>query len=217
MNSGLSQVNRAHRLFLAVASALLVTSCGAAEVTDAQPPQAPPATAPAEAEVEAAPKPPQVGDTAPDFELASISGAKVKLSDVSEQGPVVLVMLRGFPGYQCPMCTAQFGQLRNKAKEFAAAKAHVLLVYPGPTAGLKAHAEEFVKGKDKAMAENFDLLLDPDYAFTKLYGLRWDAKGETSYPSTFVLDSKRTVLFAKVSHSHGDRTKADDVLAALPE
>jgi hypothetical protein len=31
------------------------------------------------------------------------------LSTELAHGPVVLVMLRGWPGYQCPFCTRQFG------------------------------------------------------------------------------------------------------------
>ena len=103
----------------------------------------------------------------------------------------------------------------GKADQFAKAKASVLLVYPGPADGLKAHADEFVRGK--TIPVNFRLLLDPDYTFTNLYGLRWNAKGETSYPSTFVLDSNRKVLFSKISHSHGDRAKIENILAALPK
>jgi len=207
------QTNLTHRLFLAVIIMALLVGCGAAEVADIPTTIASlPSTS---AATQATPKPPAVGDTAADFELEAINGKKVKLSEVSKQGPVVLVMLRGYPGYQCPICTVQVGRLISKAKQLADAKARVLLVYPGPAEGLKARADEFVKGKD--MPENFDLLLDPDYTFTNLYGLRWDAKGETAYPSTFVLDSARKVLFAKVSRSHGDRAKAEDVLAALPK
>src|SRR5262245_60779846 len=75
---------------------------------------------------------PQVGDMAEDFELPSLDGATVKLSKLVEQGPVVLVVLRGFPGYQCPVCTAQVGQLLARAEQFEAEKARVVLVYPGP-------------------------------------------------------------------------------------
>ena len=132
-----------------------------------------------------------------------------------KKGPVVLVMLRGFPGYQCPICTVQVGQLMGNADDFAAAKANVILVYPGPAEGLKAHAKEFVQGK--AIPVNFNLLLDPDFSFTNQYGLRWNAKNETSYPSTFVLNDAGEVLFAKVSHSHGDRAKIEDIMAALPK
>ena len=159
-------------------------------------------------------KTPEVGDKTPDFELTSLGGDKIKLSDTLQKGPVVLVMLRGYPGYQCPICTAQVGGMINKAKQFADKNANVLLVYPGPADGLKAHAAEFVQGKD--IPANFNLLLDPDYTFTNLYNLRWDAKGETSYPSTFVLAKDGKVLLAKVSHEHGDRAKIADVLAALP-
>jgi peroxiredoxin len=156
---------------------------------------------------------PKVGDEAKDFELASIGGEKVRLSKVREGGPVVLVVLRGYPGYQCPICTKQFAEFRGKADEFKKAGAQVLFVYPGPSDGLKDKAAEFVKGKD--YPAHFTILLDPDYTFTTAYGLRWDARNETAYPSTFVIDGKRKVTFAKVSTTHGDRAKVDDVLKAL--
>ena len=146
--------------------------------------------------------------------MTSLSGDQIKLADTLAQGPVVLVMLRGYPGYQCPICTAQVGGMINKAKQLADKNANVLLVYPGPADGLKAHAAEFVQGKD--IPANFNLLLDPNYEFTNQYNLRWDAPGETAYPSTFVLDKDGTVLFAKVSREHGDRAKIADVVAALP-
>lgn len=159
-------------------------------------------------------QPPAVGDEAKDFKLTAIGGEVVKLSKLAEKGPVVLVMLRGWPGYQCPLCTKQVGELIGKADEFKTAGAQVLLVYPGPADKLKEHADEFVKGKD--YPAHFTLALDPDYTLTNAYHLRWDAKNETAYPATFVVDGKRKVTFAKVSTTHGDRAKTADVLKALP-
>ncbi len=158
-------------------------------------------------------KPPAVGDVAKDFELTALGGESVTLSKLTDAGPVVLVMLRGYPGYQCPLCTRQVSELVGQADELKKAGAKVLFVYPGPADKLKEHAGEFVKGKD--YPEQFTFVIDPDYAVTKAYQLRWDAKGETAYPSTFVLDGKRKVTFAKVSKGHGDRAKTDDVLKAL--
>ena len=203
-----------HLLFAATATAL-IAGCTPAPAQD-ETPDAMTADAPVPdaAVPDTAPATPEIGDTAPDFELTSLSGEQIKLSDTLAQGPVVLVMLRGYPGYQCPICTAQVGGMINKAKQLADKGAQVLLVYPGPADGLKAHAAEFVQGKD--IPANFNLLLDPNYTFTNLYNLRWDAQGETSYPSTFVLDKDGKVLFAKVSHEHGDRAKIADVIAALP-
>ena len=69
----------------------------------------------------AADTPPKVGGAAPDFELASVTGAKVKLSEVASQSPVVLIVLRGFPGYQCPLCNRQVGQYLKQAEKLKAA------------------------------------------------------------------------------------------------
>jgi peroxiredoxin Q/BCP len=161
----------------------------------------------------AAETPPQVGDKAADFELTSVTGAKVQLSKVASQGPVVLIVLRGFPGYQCPLCNRQVGQFLKEAEKFKAAGAQVLLVYPGPSQGLTEKAQEFIA--NKTIPDHFQLLLDPDYVFTNAYHLRWDAAGETAYPSTFVIQKDLQVVYRKVSQEHGGRSKPEEVLKAL--
>lgn len=157
--------------------------------------------------------PPAVGDEARDFELESLAGKTVKLSEATQDGPVVLLMLRGFPGYQCPLCTAQVAQFLSRARDFREANATVLLVYPGPAEGLKQHAAEF--SGDQKLPKNFELLLDPGYEFTNAWRLRWSAPRETAYPATFVIDSEQKIRFAKISKTHGDRASADQVLEAL--
>lgn len=160
--------------------------------------------------------PPQVGEVAPDFTLNSLDGKKVTLSALVKKSPVALVVLRGYPGYQCPVCTAQVGELRaNSAKFMAANNTQVVLVYPGPSAELQKRASEFVPGKD--LPANFRLILDPDYTFVNRYGLRWNAPNETAYPSTFVIGKDRKIVFAKISQSHGGRAKSEEILAAIPK
>ncbi|HKV98679.1 MAG TPA: peroxiredoxin family protein [Vicinamibacterales bacterium] len=158
---------------------------------------------------------PKEGEKAQDFSLVSLQGRVVRLSAEIARGPVVLVVLRGWPGYQCPFCTRQFGEYLRNAADIEATGAHVLFVYPGPAEGLKAHAEEFTKAAPPPAV--FQLLLDPDYAFTLAYGLRWDAPQETAYPSTFVLDRRGVVTFARTSRTHGDRVPVADVLKALAQ
>ena len=155
---------------------------------------------------------PVVGQKAPDFALADLDGRTVRLSDQLKSGPVVLIMLRGWPGYQCPFCTRQFGDYLANAEALKAAGARVVFVYPGPGEGLNDHAREFTA---KGVPGGFTFLVDPDYTFTKLYGLRWDAPKETSYPSTFILDRQGVVIFGHTSHEHGDRVTVADVLKEL--
>jgi len=161
----------------------------------------------------AAETPPAVGDVAKDFSLDTVDGEKAQLLRLEKEGPVVLLVLRGFPGYQCPVCNAQVGQFVASAKKFEALNANLVLVYPGPAQGLKAHAQEFIRGK--TLPQNFYLALDPDYAFTVAYGLRWEAKNETAYPSTFVIGQDGKVQFAKISTTHGGRATAEEVLNVL--
>lgn len=87
------------------------------------------------------------------------------------------------------------------------------MVYPGPSQDLGQRATEFVA--DKKLPANFDLLMDPGYKFTDLYGLRWDAPDETAYPSTFLIDRSGVVFFEKISREHGGRTTAAEIMDVL--
>jgi len=157
--------------------------------------------------------PPKVGDKAPDFALKTLDEQVVHLSDLTAKSNVVLIVLRGWPGYQCPLCTRQVRDYIDSSSGFEKLKARVVMVYPGPADELQAHAKEFLENKQ--WPKDFIYLTDPDYTMVNAYGLRWNAPRETAYPATFVLDRRGNILSAKISHSHGDRTKAADILDEL--
>lgn len=69
----------------------------------------------------AAAAPPAIGEKAPDFKLSTPEGKTVQLSEVEAKGPVVLVVLRGYPGYQCPYCNRQVQDFIQKSQGFAEA------------------------------------------------------------------------------------------------
>jgi peroxiredoxin Q/BCP len=156
---------------------------------------------------------PAVGEKARDFALASLEGNTVRLSEEIGRSPVVLVVLRGWPGYDCPFCTRQFADYLGHAVELEKEGARVLFVYPGPADGLKEHAEAFLSSRE--LPRHFTVVLDPEFTFTNAYALRWEARGETAYPSTFVIDKAGTVRFANISKEHGGRVPVADVLKAL--
>ncbi len=156
---------------------------------------------------------PAVDDAAKDLTLKTYGGQAVTLSDMTADGPVILVVLRGYPGYQCPICTRQVGDLVNHADAIKDAGARVLMVYPGPADDLGQRAQEFLG--DRSLPAHFTLVTDPDYAFTNAYNLRWDAPKETAYPSTFVIDKAGKVRSATVSKSHGGRANAAEIVKAL--
>jgi peroxiredoxin len=157
---------------------------------------------------------PEVGQVAPQFSLSTPDGKMLTLSQFTQKGTVVLVVLRGYPGYQCPFCVKQVHDFIVNADKLSAARAEVILVYPGPPADLDQHAREAL-AKQNPLPANIHLVIDPNYTFTNLYGLRWDAPNETAYPSTFLVDRKGVIFFRKISPRHGDRSSADDVFLEL--
>jgi peroxiredoxin len=159
------------------------------------------------------PHPPAVGAQAPDFELVSVSGQPVSLRKLTSQGPVVLLVLRGWPGYQCPICTRQVGEFLGKAGELKKHGAEVVMVYPGPAELLREHAEEFQGARQ--FPATFHFVTDPDYQFTKAWGLRWEAPRETAYPSTFVIGKDNKIAYGVTSTTHGGRAGADAVVQEL--
>ena len=160
-------------------------------------------------------KPPDIGSRAPDFTLEATDGKQIGLWGLTAQKPVILVVLRGYPGYQCPLCNSQVADFVANAQKIEMVGAEVVFVYPGPATELKQRAKDLLGSQ--TLPTGFHLVLDPDYKVTALYGLRWDATNETVYPATFLVDSQNGVRYRKVSQSHGDRAKATDVLAVLPK
>lgn len=156
---------------------------------------------------------PGVGDVAPDFSLDRVGGEPVTLSELAAEGPVVMLVLRGYPGYQCPICSRQVADYINHADAFDQHDATVLMIYPGPAENLEQRAEQFIADAD--LPDHFVFVIDPGYRFTNQYGLRWDQPKETAYPSTFVINRDRGIEHAHISRTHGNRTAASDILDIL--
>lgn len=68
---------------------------------------------------------PAKGETAPDFTLSTISGTPGQLSAEARQGITVLVILGGYPGFQCQFCQEQAHDFIFHAAEFAKRKTTV--------------------------------------------------------------------------------------------
>lgn len=158
---------------------------------------------------------PDNGERPPDFKLSTPEGKVVQLSEGMVKGPVVLVVLRGYPGYQSPYCNRQLQDFITNAPTFADIGAHIILVYPGTPQDLRGKVDEFTTGKK--LPADFDLVLDPGCDFTNAYDLRWNAPNETAYRSTFLINWEGAVFFSEMVKEHNGRTTATEVIEAMPK
>jgi peroxiredoxin len=162
----------------------------------------------------AGPQPPAVGEKAANFELPVVGADDyIELKQQYASQPVVVVVLRGYPGYQCPLCNRQVGALINRAKALAKAAGKVILVYPGEPTELERHAEQFLGSR--TVPEPLVLVRDPDMKMVTQWGLRWNAPRETAYPATFVINKSGRVAWSKISKSHAGRSTVAEILREL--
>jgi peroxiredoxin Q/BCP len=148
------------------------------------------------------------GKPAPDFELTSDSGEKVRLSDFRGK-PVVLYF---YPKDDTPGCTKQACGIRDDYDSFQQRGAVVLGVSPD-------EESSHVKFKEK-YGLPFTLLADPSHAVSEEYGV-WVEKSFSGRKymgverSTFLIDSQGNL--AKVMRRVKPDTHVGEVLAALPD
>jgi peroxiredoxin Q/BCP len=149
---------------------------------------------------------PDVGDTAPSFELQDQDGETVKLSDLAGR----TVVLYFYPKADTPGCTTQACSIRDRSSEYEAAGAVVIGVSPDEPKKLKKFADKYDLP--------FTLLSDEGHELAEAYGV-WAEKSMYGRKywgnerTTFVIDGdgKISHVFPKVS----PKTHDDVVLTAL--
>jgi thioredoxin-dependent peroxiredoxin len=145
------------------------------------------------------------GDVVPDFELPDQTGTPRSLSQLLENGPVVLFF---YPAAMTYGCTKESCHFRDLKSEFAAVGAQPV--------GVSADPVEKQQRFDEKESLGLTLLSDPDRTVAAQLGAK---RGPSFLPNkriTFVIDTDRTLL--EVIHSEVSMAShADKALALLKE
>ena len=131
------------------------------------------------------------GKPAPDFELATDTGERVKLSDFRGQ-PVVLYF---YPKDDTPGCTVEACGFRDAYSEFEQRGAVVLGVSPDDEAS-------HVKFKEK-FSLPFTLLADPEHQVADQYGV-WGEKKYAGKTWGELPGELRTKIIQEMAAPYGD-------------
>jgi peroxiredoxin Q/BCP len=142
------------------------------------------------------------GKLAPDFELESDTGERVRLSSLRGR-PVVLYF---YPKSDTPGCTRQARGIRDAYGKFEERGAVVL----GVSSDLQPAQERFRSKYDLP----FTILADPEHVAGEAYGVT-KPESDTFERSTFVIDADGAV--ARIMRRVNPDLHAQQVLDALPE
>jgi len=145
----------------------------------------------------------KTGDIAPDFSLPDQDGTDRKLSELLENGPVVLFF---YPAAMTAGCTAQSCHFRDLAAEFAEAKAQRVGISTDDVAKQKQFAE--LNGFD------YPLLSDVDGEVAEQFGVKRRFGPIPVKRHTFVIDTDREVVEV-IKSEFSMNSHADKALAAL--
>lgn len=143
------------------------------------------------------------GDIAPDFSLPDQDGTDRKLSELLENGPVVLFF---YPAAMTAGCTAQSCHFRDLAAEFTEAKAQRVGISTDDVAKQKQFAE--LNGFD------YPLLSDVGGEVAEQFGVKRRFGPIPVKRHTFVIDTDREVVEV-IKSEFSMNSHADKALATL--
>jgi peroxiredoxin len=171
----------------------------------------------------------QVGEVLPDFALPDTSGRLHASDEMLPRGPLVLIFFRGA---WCPYCDVAFGEVEKARPEIEQAGGLVVGVCPD-------RAEVLHQSAEVERGARYLLLTDPDGAFARLCGLRWQVSAEHAeflkrinvdlperhgaaewtlpIPASFVVDRDGIVRYAFADADWGRRATPEAILAVLRE
>jgi peroxiredoxin len=133
----------------------------------------------------------KVGDKAPDFELPSTIGEKIKLSDQLKKGPILLLF---YPLDWSPVCTKELCTLRDGFTELEELGINVLAISVDSIFSHHAWAEKLGITFPLLSDFNREVIRSYDVIHEEILGLKGIAKR-----SVFIIDQEGAVRYRWVS------------------
>jgi peroxiredoxin len=128
---------------------------------------------------------PEVGSLAPDFQLDTLSGDAVRLSDY--RGKTVLL---NFWATWCAPCRLEMPAIESRFEEHKLDLMVLGIDFDEPASDVQTFVQE--------LGLTFTILLDPGGEVQKLYRIR-------GYPSTYIVDSDGVVRIQHIGVMTGDQ------------
>ena len=167
----------------------------------------------------------QVGDDAADGELIGWDGKTFQLSELWEEGPIVLMWYRG--GW-CPYCNIQLSAMQQYLDEIENAGARLVVLTPELPEKAKQTAEksgiEIVALHDRGnqLAEEYGIMFDLPEPIVPMYrdkiklpSYNGTDKMQLPLAATYVIDTSGKITYAFLDADYKKRAEPSEVLEAI--
>jgi peroxiredoxin len=166
------------------------------------------------------------GDQATDFSLPNATGKHTSLTELLEDGPVVLSFYRG--GW-CPFCNLEFKALHDILPQIKGHGAQLVGVSPETPDNTMATAErhqlqfEVLSDVGNQVARDYGILMNV-HPELRSYYLEWgfnlpELNGDDSFelpiPATYIIDADGVIHTAYINKDYTQRMEPEAILQAL--
>ncbi len=162
------------------------------------------------------------GDQAPDFSLPADDGGTVTLSEMLNQGPVLLLWFRG--GW-CPYCNLTLRHFNRFAEDFRKLNVQILAISPERPAMLAEQKVErrlafpVLSDKGSGVAREYGIAFTPDEATRRwlekgfsFHDYNGDRSGTLPLPATYLINQGGVIEYAFLEADYRLRAEPMEVL-----
>ena len=142
-----------------------------------------------------------IGTAAPDFNLQSLNGDRVTLSEL--RGTKVLMIF--YRGHWCPFCVGHLQDIQTMLPELEKRGYQVLAISPDDATDMQKMAER--------MDRPYHFLSDAGLKVTDLYGIRRDE--ELPHPAMILLDDQGLVKWFYIGEDYKTRPSTTQLQQVL--
>ncbi|MGE0560354.1 MAG: peroxiredoxin-like family protein [Flavobacteriales bacterium] len=171
----------------------------------------------------------EVGQVVENFTATDVNGNIFSLDKGLENGPVVLIFIRG---QWCPVCNRHMNTIQDSLKYIQEKGAQVVVVSPEKPEFIEKTIEkskiEFTVLYDEGqrISDYFDVTFNPDGKTKMIYNTVLGAKLKESHtddserlpiPATFIIGQDKKIVWRQFDVDYKNRSTVKDIIENIPQ
>lgn len=169
----------------------------------------------------------EIGSKAPDFSGKDQFGNPVSLSEIIQDGPVLIIFYRG---YWCGICSRSLEEFQNEFSSLSSAGVQVIAIAPEVESNISKTVDQnnlefsVISDKDNSIMKKYNVAFDVTKAYqdkvikyfqTTLQEINGQEKAVLPIPATYLIDTDGKVKYVHHNIDYSKRATVKDILAQL--